>query len=65
MMKKIIGIILIVLLLFSFFGCTTPVTENKINNEADAQKAISDVGTDLGGIGNALDDIDSQLVQQS
>ena len=63
MMKKLIGIVLIVLLLFSLFGCTNPVTENKIANEADVQKAVSDVGTDLGGISNALDNIDSELVE--
>jgi peptidoglycan hydrolase CwlO-like protein len=65
-MKKMIALVFVVLLVFSMFGCTQPpAVDEKITNEADAQKAISDVGSDLGGISNTLEDIDSQLVEES
>jgi len=63
----IITVLLAGILFFS--GCvlldtgTSDDTNAKITNDADAQKALNDVGTDISGINNSLSEIDQNLSQ--
>jgi len=70
-MKKI-AIIICVLLVASLFlaGCTGGDDTNtdtnqvyKVSNQGEADQTINDIGTDLGGISNSLDDITNTLTQ--
>lgn len=57
--RIVIGLTLLVTVAL-LFGCTSGGGEAvKINSNADAAKAINDVGTDLSGISNTLDDVDT------
>jgi peptidoglycan hydrolase CwlO-like protein len=58
---KVAAIIIFSLILVSmlFFGCTG--SEQKIDSKAAANEALTDVGTDLSGINNSLEDIDNTI----
>ena len=64
-MKKIISILIICLVIFSLFGCTQEEgTTTKVTNDAEVASTIDDVGSDITGIANSLDDIDNTLTQE-
>ncbi len=63
-MEKIIAVGIVLLLTFSmFFGCTQPDANDgtKITNDADAIETISDAGSDISGVTETLNDIDTDL----
>jgi len=53
-------VISLIAVAFLFFGCTSP-TGSAVNSQAEADKTLADVGTDLSGINNSLEDIDNTL----
>jgi len=70
-MKKIIAITMVLILAITFLGCTSPPDTNDtntaaeftVNNQTEADQTLNDVSTDLGGISNSLDEIDSTLTK--
>jgi hypothetical protein len=64
-MKKILVILVLVVLIVGLIGCTgeTPPAGDDVtvNTLAEADDVIGDIGTDLSGISDSLDDIDSTL----
>lgn len=44
-----------------FFGCTQVDTNTKVTNDSEAAKTIADAGSDISGIKETLDEIDSDL----
>ncbi|MGI6589298.1 MAG: hypothetical protein ACOX1V_01385 [Candidatus Iainarchaeum sp.] len=66
-MKKIFGLLIVLIVFFSLFGCvneTNSTNENTppvITTQNEADSLTSDIGTDLGGVNSTLDDIDSIL----
>ena len=68
MKKAAIFLIMAVLVVGTLFfsGCVLPGTGTsdnnlKITNDADAQKALNDIGTDISGINNSLSEMDENL----
>lgn len=59
------GIIVLVMVLLAismlFFGCTQLTSTTKVTSESDASKTLTDVGTDISGISQSLNDIDQSL----
>lgn len=59
------GIIVLVMVLLAismlFFGCTQLTSTTKVTSESDASKTLTDVGTDISGISQSLNDIDKTL----
>jgi|GEM_PF-1553068 len=69
-MNKTIILVIAVLAVCSllFAGCVIPATGNGATNiasEKDAAKTIADVSTDLSGITNSLNEINSTLTDQN
>ncbi|MCX6800903.1 MAG: hypothetical protein NTZ73_01830 [Candidatus Diapherotrites archaeon] len=65
-MKKIIAIMFVGLLLVSMIfinGCTAPAEDDKPKNDNEASNALSDMGSDIKGIGGTLDEIDQNFGQ--
>lgn len=67
-MMKAIYLILVAMVLFAmFFGCTQkiPVTSDdnaiKVTSQEQVDSTASDVSTDISGINNSLNEIDSAL----
>ena len=61
-MKGIIVLAMVVLVLsLLFFGCTQGVTKTTVTSESDASKTLTDVGTDISGISQSLNEIDQSL----
>lgn len=60
---RAIALVLIVLIAVSilFSGCVQPTTNVKVTNDTQASNTIADVGTDISGISQSLDDIDNTL----
>lgn len=56
-MKTIVlGVMLLLIISMLFFGCTQ-TSEQKITNDSEASDAIIDVGTDVSGITQSLNEI--------
>ena len=68
-MNKLITITLIIILIVGIFftsGCLddepqTTVSTTQITNDSQASQAVSDLGSDVSGLGKTLDDIDGKL----
>jgi outer membrane lipoprotein-sorting protein len=66
-MKKIIVLVLCFFLIITMLlsGCVQEDTlgENKITSQSEVEQTINDVGTDLSGISNSLDEINQTLTE--
>ena len=70
-MKKIIAILILISVVVLVIGCTAPEDINTpagddnftVNTAAEANNAVGDIGTDLSGISDSLDDIDDTLTE--
>jgi len=73
-MKKIMAILVLVAMTVLIIGCVAPEDTNApgdsntpddftVNNAAEASDATNDIGTDLGGIADSLDEIDDTLTE--
>ncbi len=69
-MKKIITILVLISVVVLIVGCTAPEDTNTptdtnftVNTAAEASDATSDIGTDLSGITDSLDEIDNTLTE--
>ncbi len=64
-MNKLISVLLVamlaLLLLFSLAGCASEDGVNKVKNDADAQKAIVGISTQVEDVSANLDSIDKDL----
>ncbi|HPM85906.1 MAG: hypothetical protein PHY04_01135 [Candidatus ainarchaeum sp.] len=66
-MKKFFGLLIVLIIFFSLFGCvnesdsTDENTPPLLTNQSEVDLVTSDIGTDLSGINNTLEDIDSVL----
>jgi PBP1b-binding outer membrane lipoprotein LpoB len=66
-MKKFFGLLIVLIIFFSLFGCvnesdsTDENTTPLLTNQSEVDLVTSDIGTDLSGINNTLEDIDSVL----
>ena len=69
--KVIFTLVILIIALTIFFGCTTAGTDSnvstpvKINSPIEANEAINDVSTDISGISNLLDEIDNTLTDSN
>jgi PBP1b-binding outer membrane lipoprotein LpoB len=65
-MKKIIGLIMIVMVAFFLLGCTTPedTPANTIDSVDAANTTIDDVSTDISGLDESLSEIDNILGEE-
>lgn len=73
-MKKIICLLIVLVLVGTLlFGCTESAYNNtldnntpnnfQVNNEAEAGATLNDIGTDIGGISDSLNEIDDTLTE--
>ena len=74
-MKKIITILVLVAIVVLIMGCVAPEDVNTptdtntpndftVNSAAEASDATNDIGTDLSGIADSLDEIDNTLTEK-
>jgi len=60
----VIAVLAVCAMLFS--GCVTPTAGGtNITTDKDAAKAVADISTDISGISNSLNEIDSTFTDQN
>lgn len=68
-MNKAIILVMAVLIagVIIFSGCTQVASEGatKITSDKDAAKAVADIGSDISGIKNSLNEVDNTLTDQN